>query len=129
MSKQTEEDFFEQELTEKEKASIQFELTLPAVRELLDLKPLQEPTAFCKHGVPKGVCRLGEKDCNASPSWQVLSDDDVKGKLFGIRFDRHTHNLMSNPPQIQYSYTITENELFKYARAIEQASKEKNNAL
>jgi hypothetical protein len=28
------------------------------------LSSAQEPVAFCKHGVPKGVCRLGEKDCD-----------------------------------------------------------------
>ena len=35
-------------------------------KELEDIleQPAQEPVAFCKHGVPKGVCRLGEKDCD-----------------------------------------------------------------
>ena len=28
------------------------------------LSSAQEPVVFCKHGVPKGVCRLGEKDCD-----------------------------------------------------------------
>lgn len=25
---------------------------------------LQQKQTFCKHGVPRGVCRLGEKDCD-----------------------------------------------------------------
>ena len=47
---------------------------------------------FCKHGVPKGVCRLGEKDCGLpsvaeytyveglsqpAPAWQGLSDNEI----------------------------------------------------
>jgi hypothetical protein len=64
-----------------------------------------------------------------SHQWQGLTDDDVKGQLFGIRFDRHTHTLMSNPPQIKYSYTMEERELFNFARAIEQASRSKNSWL
>jgi hypothetical protein len=41
-------------------------------------RPAQEPVAYCKHGVPKGVCTLGEKDCNPAPSWQGLSDDEIE---------------------------------------------------
>ena len=77
---------------------------------------------FCKHGVPKGVCRLGEKDCGLpsvaeytyveglsqpAPSWQGLSDDEID-KLYAD-WERG---------QTDYS---------NYARAIEQALKEKNN--
>ena len=58
--------------------------------------------------------------------WQGLTDEHLLGQLFGIRFQRHTENLMSNPPQIKYSYTIQESDLIKFARAIEQALKEKN---
>ncbi len=53
--------------------------------------------------------------------WQGLTDEHLLGQLFGIRFQRHTENLMSNPPQIKYSYTIQESDLIKFARAIEQA--------
>jgi len=59
-------------------------------------------------------------------AWQGLTDEHLLGQLFGIRFQRHTENLMSNPPQIKYSYTIQESDLIKFARAIEQALKEKN---
>lgn len=40
-------------------------------------QPAQEPVAFCKHGVPKGVCRLGEKDCNPAPPWHELSEVEI----------------------------------------------------
>lgn len=36
---------------------------------------------FCKHGVPRGVCTLGEKDCNLTPPWHELSDEDVTDLL------------------------------------------------
>lgn len=34
-------------------------------------------TQFCKHGLPAGMCRLGEFDCEEL-AWQGLSDKDVK---------------------------------------------------
>ena len=80
-------------------------------------------TEFCKHGVPKGVCRLGEKDCElpsvaelnneylrdtyvkglSSSSWQGLSDDEIETIMIGKN-----------------------GTYFNFARAIEQALKEKN---
>ena len=40
-----------------EKDSI-YQQALQACKEALADNP------FCKHGVPRGVCRLGEKDCD-----------------------------------------------------------------
>ena len=34
-------------------------------------------TEFCKHGVPKGVCTLGEKDCKL-PSVAELNDEYLR---------------------------------------------------
>jgi len=68
----------------------------------------QEPVAFCKHGVPKGVCTLGEKDCNPAPSWQGLSDDEIWNNFFKAM-------------GAEGGYTG-----HKFARIIEQALKEKN---
>jgi hypothetical protein len=72
-------------------------------------QPAQEPVAYCKHGVPKGVCTLGEKDCNHAPAWQGLSNDRIR---------EIGDNCLEN-----------NNGLFNwidFARAIEQALKEKN---
>ena len=68
-------------------------------------QPAQEPVAFCKHGVPKGVCTLGEKDCNPAPSWQGL--DAVEVSNIFIRKE-------------------VNGDATQFARAIEQALKEKN---
>ena len=84
-------------------------------------------TEFCKHGVPKGVCRLGEKDCElpsvaelnneylrdtyvkglSSSSWQGLSDAEKKGMWLD------TDNI--SWPAFKETYLL-----------IEQALKEKN---
>ena len=53
-----------------------FGMVKDAIKETLE-QPAQEPVAYCKHGVPKGVCRLGERDCNPAPSWQLLSLDEI----------------------------------------------------
>ncbi len=37
-------------------------------------------TQFCKHGLPLGMCRLGEKDCKQS-TWQGLTDDEIVKEL------------------------------------------------
>jgi hypothetical protein len=79
-----------------------FDEEIQACKEALE-QPAQKPVAYCKHGVPKGVCTLGEKDCNPAPSWQGLSDDE-----------RYLNEGRS-PEEIEY------------ARAIEKALKEKNN--
>jgi hypothetical protein len=72
-------------------------------------QPAQEPVAYCKHGVPKGVCRLGERDCNPASSWQGLSDDEI------LEIDKSIDQEIS----IGKGKTL-------FARAIEQALKEKN---
>ena len=46
------------------------------------LSSAQEPVAFCKHGVPKGVCTLGEKDCN-KPGWNSLTKIEIM-ELFKV---------------------------------------------
>jgi hypothetical protein len=87
-----------------------------------------------KEGAIKQCEFMNKHDCNCTykplyihpHQWQGLTDEHLLGQLFGIRFQRHTENLMSNPPQIKYSYTIQESDLIKFARAIEQALKEKN---
>ena len=35
-----------------------------------------------------------------------------------IRKSKHTSNLMSNPPQVRYSYTIDEEDIKKFAELI-----------
>jgi hypothetical protein len=35
-----------------------------------------------------------------------------------IRKQKHTSNLMSNPPQVRYSYTINEEDIEKFAELI-----------
>ena len=35
-----------------------------------------------------------------------------------IRKSKHTSNLMSNPPQVRYSYTIDEEDIEKFAKLI-----------
>jgi hypothetical protein len=35
-----------------------------------------------------------------------------------IRKQKHTSNLMSNPPQVRYSYTIDEEDIKKFAKLI-----------
>jgi hypothetical protein len=35
-----------------------------------------------------------------------------------IRKSKHTSNLMSNPPQVRYSYTIDEEDINKFAQLI-----------
>lgn len=37
-----------------------------------------------------------------------------------IRKSKHTSNLMSNPPQVRYSYTIDEEDIEKFAKLIVQ---------
>ena len=35
-----------------------------------------------------------------------------------IRKSKHRYNLMSNPPQVRYSYTIEEEDIEKFAKLI-----------
>ena len=37
-----------------------------------------------------------------------------------IRKYKHTYNLMSNPPQVRYNYTIEEQDIEKFAKLIIQ---------
>lgn len=113
--------------------SIILDDAINACKEALE-QPAQKPVDVARVQVDGSVewrpdlpdLPVGTKLYTHPYQWQGLTDEHLLGQLFGIRFQRHTENLMSNPPQIKYSYTIQESDLIKFARAIEQALKEKN---
>ena len=45
-------------------------------------------------------------------------NERIKELFKSIRKHKHTHNLMSNPPQVKYSYTIEEEDIEKFAELI-----------
>lgn len=45
-------------------------------------------------------------------------NERIKDLLKQVRTQRHTENLMSNPPKVRYSYTIQENDLERFAELI-----------
>jgi hypothetical protein len=45
-------------------------------------------------------------------------NERIQELLQTVRKQKHTHNLMSNPPKIKHSYTINEEDLMKFADAI-----------
>ena len=64
---------------------------------------------FCKHGVPLGVCTSCDKN-NLKPQWQGLTDDEILKASSYI-------DMLGN---------IDDDDVIKFACAIEQALKEKN---
>ena len=64
---------------------------------------------FCKHGVPRGVCTLGEKDCNPAPSWTELSEVEI--------------NALAD------FWNISDIDIKEFIRKIERMSKEINNGI
>ena len=42
----------------------------------------------------------------------------IKELFKSIRKSKHTSNLMSNPPQVRYSYTIDEEDINKFAQLL-----------
>ena len=45
-------------------------------------------------------------------------NERIRELLKQVRTQKHTENLMSNPPKIKYSYTIREEDLEKFAELI-----------
>ena len=45
-------------------------------------------------------------------------NERIKELFKPIRKSKHTSNLMSNPPQVRYSYTIDEEDIKKFAELI-----------
>jgi hypothetical protein len=45
-------------------------------------------------------------------------NEQIQNLLRQTRAHKHTENLMSNPPQVRYSYTLAERELEKFAELI-----------
>lgn len=64
---------------------------------------------FCKHGVLLGACTLCTKE-HTKKEWQSLSDDEIR-------------DIYKN-----YQRGYYEEDFFNFARAIEQALREKNHA-
>jgi hypothetical protein len=48
----------------------------------------------------------------------MVMNKRIKELFKTIRKHKHTHNLMSNPPQVKYSYTIEEEDIEKFAELI-----------
>jgi len=47
-------------------------------------------------------------------------NERIKELFNTIRKHKHTYNLMSNPPQVRYNYTIEEEDIEKFAKLIVQ---------
>lgn len=45
-------------------------------------------------------------------------NDRIQELFKTIRKYKHTYNLMSNPPQVRYNYTIEEQDIEKFAKLI-----------
>jgi len=45
-------------------------------------------------------------------------NDRIQELFKTIRKYKHTYNLMSNPPQVRYNYTIEEQDIEKFAELI-----------
>jgi sulfite reductase beta subunit-like hemoprotein len=49
-----------------------------------------------------------------------MMNERIRELFKTIRKYKHTYNLMSNPPQVRYNYTIEEQDIEKFAKLIIQ---------
>ena len=47
-----------------------------------------------------------------------MMNERIRELFKTIRKYKHTYNLMSNPPQVRYNYTIEEQDIEKFAKLI-----------